>query len=74
MTKKDYKVIAKILREHIQMTGEVDLTIWANLCHDFARELFADNERFSYEKFYVACGFDTVYPTTDWRKTLKVSV
>lgn len=73
MTKKDYEAVAKIMRLQISGAHKVDITDWSNLCHDLARKFYADNERFSHERFYTACGFDIAFPTTDWRDTLRLS-
>ena len=53
MTKKDYELIARILKLH----NETHHSEYADsLASEFARELFFENPRFDKYKFYKVCG------------------
>lgn len=63
MTRQHFEVLAKALR-----TSRPDVNIrknslryktWAECCIHLANECFINNPRFSYIKFYDACGLDT---------------
>ena len=54
MTRKDYKLIAEILRDSLDAIID-DLALEA-LASNFADELAKDNPRFNRERFLKACG------------------
>jgi len=69
MTKKDYELIAKVIRgiytESVTNMDYSDLKLHCNKCHrclqdiasSFANELELVNRRFNRDKFMDACGF-----------------
>jgi len=59
MTKKDYKIIAGIMKrahQPIVRTDSVEFRIWAKIVNDLCYSLAKDNPLFSEEKFREACG------------------
>ena len=55
MTKKDYELIAEVLREYI-IGAMGDDSGWAKeIALDLADVLASENERFNYSKFLEAC-------------------
>jgi hypothetical protein len=66
MTKKDYELIAKVLKN----TGGGDykaLMAHGNTCATFAEALAKENPRFNSVKFLEACGMDGIFGK-EWRK------
>tara|TARA_R100000789_G_C2925844_1_gene127729 strand:- start:150 stop:326 length:177 start_codon:yes stop_codon:yes gene_type:complete len=56
MTKKDYELIAEVLREYIYMEEKCDDSSWAKeIALDLADIFASENERFNYSKFMGAC-------------------
>ena len=56
MTKKDYELIAEVLREYIYMEEKCDDGGWAReIALDLADVFASENERFDYNKFMEAC-------------------
>ncbi len=53
MTKKDFDLIAKVLKSNKDKVCEVE---FKNLVIDFANELRWTNEQFKFDLFYKACG------------------
>lgn len=59
MTKKDYQLIAKVLRDerdHPASGGAAVQNTVDRLAHSFCTALRADNPRFDYKRFLEACG------------------
>ena len=69
MTRKDYKLIAEVLRKRLEVTESV--TGWVGTCVSFADMLRQDNERFDEIKFYEACDFDMAIGHYDWRSDFR---
>lgn len=57
MTKQDFELIARLLREHRTTPGRVTMTI--ELSHRFAHELAVTNPRFDRAVFLAACGVES---------------
>jgi hypothetical protein len=55
MTRKDYVVIAEIMKA---WRGAISEAAHQEMCEDFATELHADNERFDKKRFMKACGYN----------------
>ena len=56
MTKKDYELIAEVLREYIYMEEKCDDSGWAKeIALDLADVFASENERFDNNKFMEAC-------------------
>ena len=69
MTRKDYKLIAEVLRK-----GSFDahsVSDWVGVCVSFADMLRQDNSRFDEIKFYEACGFQEAIGHYDWRSEFR---
>ena len=60
MTKKDYRLIARVIKSTASMYPEADKAIKA-LIVLFRSELYADNNRFDENKFEEACGIKEKY-------------
>lgn len=61
MTRKDYKLIARILlwgkpNRVLPSDQAIQLSKWESICTRFAYELARDNPRFDRTKFLEACG------------------
>ncbi len=59
MTRKDYKLIAEILRDNkpvIEVDGISVWNYWDDLVFEIAFALAEKNPRFDRKKFYKACG------------------
>lgn len=63
MTRKDYRAIAKVLREHLDATPETtgEVFQWGRMCHAFADMLAEDNPRFHRNTFLMACGWTEAF-------------
>jgi hypothetical protein len=63
LTRKDYKVIAKILEKHHspQDTFQVKTVVW-QIAQDLADYMIGDNPNFDFQKFMKACNLDTIPP------------
>jgi hypothetical protein len=60
MTKKDYEMIARILREHVETAHNAgELNKARAIARDFTRELAQGNPRFDRRRFLEACGVET---------------
>lgn len=62
MTKKDYIIIASVLKKYTQAMAKTDYKVTGYVLVDeiivsLAEELKRDNFRFNDEKFLTACGF-----------------
>lgn len=53
-TRKHYRAIAKILKNHDDFIERVNK--YTSLCNDLADYFASDNPRFDREKFLAACG------------------
>ena len=62
MTRKDYRAMAVVLREHLSTieTPEGVLS-WGTLCHRIASMYERDNERFVRNTFLMACGWTEAF-------------
>lgn len=62
MTKKDYELVAKLIREGLEVAGDNQQArgaLW-RFTTNFASEVRLDNARFDRERFLTAAGFDTL--------------
>jgi hypothetical protein len=56
MTKKDFILIAQILKATKPLEGDSHLQYWQTICNVFANRLANDNPRFKRATFLSACG------------------
>jgi len=62
MTRKEYRIIASVLRiayKNSYVVDEKDEVFVRLLCEDMAKELANDNDAFKRDVFLNACGVDT---------------
>ena len=67
MTRKDYELIAKVLKTQLELSRdsyneEDGVFATLNIIYDLAEELAKENSRFDKERFFIACG---VYDVCD---------
>ena len=55
MTKKDYELIAEVLREYISIEKPLRIGIAVSIMEDLADVFASENERFDNNKFMEAC-------------------
>ena len=58
MTRKDYELIASVLRQNIPMQISPKFRLWKELIKDFSEKLSQENSAFNVDKFKKACGLD----------------
>ena len=60
MTRKDYELIASVLRANGEKDwrGENARETWEEICEELADSLAIDNPRFDRERFLAACGIE----------------
>ena len=55
MTKKDYELIAEVLKEYISIEKPLHIGIALSIMEDLADVFASENERFDIDKFLEAC-------------------
>lgn len=65
MTKKDYELIARVLKglNNGEDNPEVSFTL---VVEEFANVLSAENDRFDFDKFVKACGLVATIPPVNY--------
>ncbi len=58
MTRKDYVLIARVIKESMRDTKDGKKIIIDSLVDNMAHELYHDNARFDYNRFAKACGIE----------------
>ena len=57
MTKKDFELIAKVIRRNHAPSRAGNTTTCREIVVDFSLELLRDNPKFDSNRFITACGF-----------------
>lgn len=57
MTKKDFELIAKVIRRNHSIDRKGTVSTCRDIVIDFSLELLQDNPRFDSNRFIEACGF-----------------
>jgi len=62
MTRKDYRAMALVLREHLDsIESAAGVLAWGTLCHRIADMYEQDNDRFQRSTFLMACGWTQAF-------------